>query len=77
MNGDTMRKPRMPGVQELTEYRPVGVLECCCTIRTGRMCFAKTPMQTFLSAQGFSVLRYAMMSFRSSTSGTLITIFVP
>jgi transposase InsO family protein len=25
------------------------------TIRTGRMCFAKTPMQTFLSAQGFSV----------------------
>ena len=25
------------------------------TIRTGRMCFAKTPMQTFLLAQGFSV----------------------
>jgi hypothetical protein len=29
MNGDAMRKPRMPGVQELTEYRPMGVLECC------------------------------------------------
>jgi hypothetical protein len=30
MNGDATRKPRMPGVQELTKYRPVGVLECCC-----------------------------------------------
>src|SRR5262249_11003492 len=35
MNGDAMCKPRMPGVQELTEYRPMGVLECCCTTSTG------------------------------------------
>jgi len=34
MNGDAMRKPRMPWVQELTEYRPMGVLECCCTSQT-------------------------------------------
>jgi hypothetical protein len=35
MYGDAMRKPRMPGVQELTEYRPMGVLECCCTMSNG------------------------------------------
>src|SRR5215813_1137281 len=34
MNRNAMRKPRMPGVQELTKYRPVGVLECCCTTQS-------------------------------------------
>jgi hypothetical protein len=27
MNGDVRRAPRMPGIQKLTEYRPVGVLK--------------------------------------------------
>ena len=35
MNGDAMRKPWMPGAQELTEYRLVGVLESCCTTGPG------------------------------------------
>jgi hypothetical protein len=33
MNGDAMREPRMPGAQKLTEHRPVGVLERCCTTK--------------------------------------------
>jgi hypothetical protein len=32
MNGDATREPRMPGIQKLTEHRPVGVLKRCCTI---------------------------------------------
>src|ERR1700751_5846424 len=34
MNGDAMRKPRIPRIQDLTEYRLMGVLEYCCTTRS-------------------------------------------
>ena len=54
MNGDAMRKPRMPGVQELTEYRPMGVLECCCTMPSARI-RASVGKHRWLSRQPGSV----------------------
>jgi hypothetical protein len=37
MNGDATREPRMPGIQKLTEHRPVGVLKRCCIICGARI----------------------------------------
>ena len=61
MNGDAMRKPRMPWVQELTQNRPMGVLECCCTTpsdHTAAWAICRPPI-TPSSAPGIATERIA------------------